>query len=314
MKKVFFKDKKLSEKKKKKLLKYEEIIKTWKHELHCNQLNLIKEIELVLNSEINLIRDAYNKTVKENSFRKKNYDKFFLDFENFLIEKIFTSLENLQNFYKKSKFLIDEFDEDLTEHESIFSDINSIKHQSKYLPTITVSEKFITLFDDYYNVFIGLEYSGYKNFDDWLEAVNQGHLKASIDGVLFSDPIKYIEDKFYEIESEISYSPEMEPAEYEKFCAVQFSEHGWEAEVTQQSSDQGVDVIAKKNNLILVAQCKRFAKPVGNKAVQEIVAGINFYNANLGVVIAPNGFTNAAEKLAKANKIKLIHHSQIENL
>ena len=49
MKKVFFKDKKLSEKKKKKLLKYEEIIKTWKHELHCNQLNLIKEIDINLN-------------------------------------------------------------------------------------------------------------------------------------------------------------------------------------------------------------------------------------------------------------------------
>ena len=97
-------------------------------------------------------------------------------------------------------------------------------------------------------------------------------------------------------------------------CAAEFNKCGWEANATQGSSDQGVDVIARRGDEVLVAQCKRFSKPVGNKAVQEVVAGLKFYKANRGVVIAPNGFTNSAEKLAEANNTGLIHHSEIKNL
>ena len=65
---------------------------------------------------------------------------------------------------------------------------------------------------------------------------------------------------------------------------------------------------------MLVAQCKRFAKPVGNKAVQEVVAGLKFYKANIGVVIAPNGFTNSAEDLStltiKKNNLNQIFKSK----
>tara|TARA_B100000902_G_scaffold317123_1_gene308642 strand:- start:304 stop:1197 length:894 start_codon:yes stop_codon:yes gene_type:complete len=111
-----------------------------------------------------------------------------------------------------------------------------------------------------------------------------------------------------------NFTPDMSPRDYEIFCASQFKKFGWKAEATVGSGDQGVDVVAKKKGLILVAQCKKFSKPVPNKAVQEVVAGIKFYNADSGVVIAPNGFTKSAEKLAAANNIQLIHHSEIKNL
>ena len=111
-----------------------------------------------------------------------------------------------------------------------------------------------------------------------------------------------------------NFTPDMSPRHYEIFCASQFKKFGWKAEATVGSGDQGVDVVAKKKGLILVAQCKKFSKPVPNKAVQEVVAGIKFYNADSGVVIAPNGFTKSAEKLAAANNIQLIHHSEIKNL
>lgn len=111
-----------------------------------------------------------------------------------------------------------------------------------------------------------------------------------------------------------NFIPDMSPRDYEIFCASQFKKFGWKAEATVGSGDQGVDVVAKKKGLILVAQCKKFSKPVPNKAVQEVVAGIKFYKADSGVVIAPNGFTKSAEKLAAANNIQLIHHSEIKNL
>tara|TARA_Y100000768_G_scaffold87255_1_gene62522 strand:- start:75 stop:890 length:816 start_codon:yes stop_codon:yes gene_type:complete len=126
--------------------------------------------------------------------------------------------------------------------------------------------------------------------------------------------ITFIENKLEKIDTEFDYSDDMDPFDYERLCANEFSKNGWDAKATQGSSDQGVDVVAEKANRTLVAQCKRFAKPVGNKAVQEVVAGMKFYDANEGIVIAPNGFTVSAKKLAKANKVKLIHHSEINSL
>ena len=126
--------------------------------------------------------------------------------------------------------------------------------------------------------------------------------------------ISRIEEDIEKLNSDSEYSEDMDPFEYEHYCASEFNKTGWEAKATQGSSDQGVDVKATKNGIVLVAQCKKFAKPVGNKAVQEVVAGMKYYEANKGVVIAPNGFTNSAEKLAQANNIKLIHHNEIKDL
>jgi restriction system protein len=111
------------------------------------------------------------------------------------------------------------------------------------------------------------------------------------------------------------FDDEMDPYEYEHFCANQFLKNDWDdAEATAGSSDQGVDVIAKRGDDVLVAQCKKYQKPVNNTAVQEVVAGMGYYGANIGVVISNAGYTNSAKKLAEANNIKLIHHAEIKNL
>ena len=129
-----------------------------------------------------------------------------------------------------------------------------------------------------------------------------------------SESIESIEDIIGIHDDETSFESSMDPIEYERLCADLFSKAGWKAKATQASSDQGVDVEAERKGVKLVAQCKRFSKQVGNKAVQEVVAGLKYYEADLGVVIAPNGFTKSAIKLAEANDIKLIHHDEIKDL
>ena len=126
--------------------------------------------------------------------------------------------------------------------------------------------------------------------------------------------IEVIEEQIEELYQNADYTDEIDPFEYEHYCAEEFKKNGWIAEATQGSSDQGVDVKASRDGIDLVAQCKRFAKPVGNKAVQEVVAGIKYYAANKGIVIAPNGFTKSAKKLAESSNIDLIHHSEIKDL
>lgn len=170
---------------------------------------------------------------------------------------------------------------------------------------------------------------GKKNYDRFLIDLNEfindlPEIKELVEeydnrfnkdaSVVFNlESISGIEELISKSEAADPYDDGMDPYEYEQFCADEFKKNGWHAEATQGSSDQGVDVIAKKNGIILVAQCKKYAKPVGNKAVQEVVAGMKYYEATHGIVVAPNGFTNSAQKLASVNKISLLHHTDIKS-
>jgi restriction system protein len=106
----------------------------------------------------------------------------------------------------------------------------------------------------------------------------------------------------------------MSPEEFEHYCAAVLRERKWNARVTQISGDQGVDIVADKRGVRIVIQCKKYSKPVGNRAVQEIVAGIAHQNAQRGVVVATSGYTSSAFKLAASNEVLLLHHSELHRI
>ena len=106
----------------------------------------------------------------------------------------------------------------------------------------------------------------------------------------------------------------MTPLEFEQYCADVLRACNWRAHVTQATADQGVDIVAEKRGVRIVLQCKKYSKPVGNRAVQEIVAGIAHAEAQRGIVVATNGYTKAAERLAASNDILLLHHSDLSRI
>lgn len=110
------------------------------------------------------------------------------------------------------------------------------------------------------------------------------------------------------------FTASMRPSEFEAFCAEQLQKVGWNARITQTSRDQGVDVIAQKGDVRVVLQCKLYSSPVGNKAVQEIVAGRAHEQANYGAVVTNNMYTTPAEELASTNGILLLHYSDLPQL
>ena len=111
-----------------------------------------------------------------------------------------------------------------------------------------------------------------------------------------------------------AFSANMTAVEFETFCAEQLRRAGWNARVTKQGGDQGVDVVAEKTGVCVVLQCKLYSRPVGNKAVQEAVAARGHEQAHYGVVVSNQNFTQAAEQLARTNKILLIHHTALPML
>lgn len=102
--------------------------------------------------------------------------------------------------------------------------------------------------------------------------------------------------------------------DYEHFCARLLSKNGWDPCVTKASGDQGADIVADYDGLRVVFQCKFYTSPVGNKAVQEVVAARIHEQADLAVVISNTMYTKPAEVLAGTTGTILINHDDIPNL
>jgi restriction system protein len=107
---------------------------------------------------------------------------------------------------------------------------------------------------------------------------------------------------------------EMTPSGYEEYCAEVLRRDGWATKVTRASGDQGVDVIAEIQGVKLAVQCKRYVRPVGNKAVQEVLAGKAFYGAHAAAVVSTAPYTPAAQALAKKCGILLLSHADLPGL
>jgi len=99
--------------------------------------------------------------------------------------------------------------------------------------------------------------------------------------------------------------------DFEYWVADRLREYDWEAQVTQGSGDQGVDVIAGQGNLRIAVQCKLYQGSVGNKAVQETLSGMLFLDLDRGIVISTGKYTRSARELADKNKILLLSPEDI---
>ena len=63
-----------------------------------------------------------------------------------------------------------------------------------------------------------------------------------------------------------TFSDGMKPAEFETFCAEELRRAGWDARVTMQSRDQGVDVVAEKNGVRVQALCSTRRQQVSSRS------------------------------------------------
>lgn len=107
----------------------------------------------------------------------------------------------------------------------------------------------------------------------------------------------------------------MEGHDFERFCADLLKARGFlEVEVTKGSGDFGVDILAEKDGISYAFQCKRYDEPVGVKAVQEIYAGRDYYDRQIGVVMTNQYFTAPAVEAARKLKILLWDRGYLEEM
>ena len=93
---------------------------------------------------------------------------------------------------------------------------------------------------------------------------------------------------------------------YEKYCCEYLQNQGYSTKTTVASGDQGIDIIAEKDDVKYAIQCKfRTEGSIGNDAIQQAHAGKDYYDCDLAMVITNVDFTPKAISLAKKLKVKL---------
>lgn len=116
------------------------------------------------------------------------------------------------------------------------------------------------------------------------------------------------------VSSSVSYDC-MEGHDFEYFCASILEKNKFvNVEVTRGSGDQGIDILAYKDGIKYGIQCKCYSSDIGNKAVQEVIAGKNFYDCHVGVVLTNRYFTKSAKELAEKTGILLWDRLYLEKL
>lgn len=128
---------------------------------------------------------------------------------------------------------------------------------------------------------------------------------------------KFIQVRSYNVKlrkSNITEIDSFDGVQFENYLKELFKSKGYKAELTATTGDFGADLILNKENRRYVVQAKRYSKPVGIKAVQEVISAIKMYKATDAWVVTNNSYTKAAIQLAKTHDVLLIGREQLIDL
>ncbi|HUW13294.1 MAG TPA: restriction endonuclease [Anaerolineae bacterium] len=105
---------------------------------------------------------------------------------------------------------------------------------------------------------------------------------------------------------------------FEELVAQVLRAKGFVAEVTQPTSDGGIDIIAQREEPLLrgkhVVQCKNWSNPVGVGAVRDLYGTVTHERASKGTLITTSSFTQGAIDFARDKPLELIDGEQWKEL
>jgi hypothetical protein len=123
------------------------------------------------------------------------------------------------------------------------------------------------------------------------------------------------------------YSPmeilsKIEPHEFEILVGQLYKKMGYLSYATKQSGDQGVDVVAYRDEQLTLIQCKLFRSELLPKsAIAEVVGARNVYSQELGkpveklvVVTTAERMTNDVQLVAQSNGVTVILQDELYQL
>jgi restriction system protein len=117
---------------------------------------------------------------------------------------------------------------------------------------------------------------------------------------------------------DLEYLRNLSPTEFEHVVAGIYEKLGFSTTVTPQSNDGGKDIIMRKNNLLYLVECKKYADSnlVSRVELQKLFAAVTESKAHKGFFVTTSDFTKTSKEYPKLieNKIKLINGAKLLTL
>jgi Holliday junction resolvasome RuvABC ATP-dependent DNA helicase subunit len=93
---------------------------------------------------------------------------------------------------------------------------------------------------------------------------------------------------------------------FKEFTVSLFREMGYTVEITPGTTDNGIDLLLRKNNQLIAVQCKRWSPPVEEPVVRDFYSALMSSGAQSGYVITTSTFTSHAYSFAQGKPIQLV--------
>ena len=99
----------------------------------------------------------------------------------------------------------------------------------------------------------------------------------------------------------------LSPEQFERWCANQLSTAGYVVTNVAGQGDHGVDLVAKKDDLTTVVQCKRYVgkRQVGEPQVRDLYGAMHDSGAARAMIVTAGEFTPQARAWAEGKPIDL---------
>jgi Holliday junction DNA helicase RuvB len=93
---------------------------------------------------------------------------------------------------------------------------------------------------------------------------------------------------------------------FKEFTVSLFREMGYTVEITPGTSDNGIDLLLRKNNQLIAVQCKRWNTPIREPIVRDFYSALMSSGAQSGYVVTTSTFTSHAYSFAQGKPIQLV--------
>lgn len=271
-----------------------------------NKILILKEVRAITGLELKEAMELVNKIIM---LDKMPTDPALVHIINSI------NTENLQDFLPNDKWSLLDSQKLLNDllFEILFN--NFIKQFAADNSNCTddwdsIKECYVRTFDNNTDYLIFIEhYAKIKNIQIPINLENS--INSYIDQLALEEQTneykKLIEnnDKFKKNNVIIEDIDGLDGFAFEHLLGALFKQMNYKVEVTKGSGDQGADIIISKMGRKTVVQAKCYLNNVSNKAIQEVVAAIKYYNADAGMVVTNSYYTKSAIELAEANNIAL---------
>jgi restriction system protein len=94
---------------------------------------------------------------------------------------------------------------------------------------------------------------------------------------------------------------------------------GYEVELTKKTHDNGIDIIARNNDIakkeMIIIQCKKYREKIKVKDIRELIGVVEVNNATKGVFCTTSDYTISSKNmLKKYNRLELLNGKEIVKL